>query len=75
MPRYKLSCKADYFNQFFTLVETMNSDVANSAWSLIKTISTNPVLYRKVLALDRDPDFNWDDIFDLSSIHKMLYVL
>ena len=75
MPRYKLSCKADYFEQFFSLVETMNSEVSNSAWSLIKTIATNASLYRKVVALDRDPDFNWDHIFDLSSINKMLYVL
>jgi hypothetical protein len=53
----------------------MNSEVANSAWSLIKTIATNPSLYRKVIALDRDPDFKWDDIFDMCSINKMLYVL
>jgi hypothetical protein len=42
---------------------------------LSKTISTNPILYKKVLALDRDPNFNWVDIFDMNSINKMLYVL
>jgi hypothetical protein len=53
----------------------MNNEVAHSAWTLIKTLTTNPRLYHRVLALDRDPGFNWDDIFDFSSIHKMLYVL
>lgn len=75
MPRYKLAANQVSFNSIFSLVETMNPDVANAAWSLIKTISTNPILYKKVLALDRDPNFNWVDIFDMNSINKMLYVL
>jgi len=53
----------------------MNAEVSHSAWSLIKTITTNPDLYRRVLALDRLPDFSWKAIFDTDSIHKMLYVL
>jgi hypothetical protein len=53
----------------------MNSEVSHSAWSLIKTITTNPELYTRVLALDRLPDFTWKAIFDTDSIHKMLYVL
>jgi hypothetical protein len=75
MPRYKLAANSNNFNEIFSLVETMNPEVANSAWSLIKTISTNPNLYKKVLALDREPDFKWEDIFDMQSINKMLYVL
>ena len=75
MPRYKLAANSKNFNEIFSLVETMNPEVANSAWSLIKTISTNPNLYKKVLALDQEPDFKWEDIFDLESINKMLYVL
>lgn len=75
MPRFKLAANSDNFYSIFSLVETMNPEVANSAWSLIKTISTNPHLYNRVLALDREPNFKWDDIFDMQSINKMLYVL
>ena len=75
MPRYKVSSNYDHFNTLFNLVENMNHEVAHSAWSLIKTITTNPVLYRKVVALDLEEGFTWNDIFDFSSIHKMLYVL
>lgn len=35
----------------------MNSDISEAAWSIIKNLSTNPILYRKVLALDREPGF------------------
>jgi hypothetical protein len=38
-------------------------------------VSTNPSLYRKVLALDRDPDFKWEDVLDAHNIHKLLYSL
>lgn len=57
------------------MIDTKNHEVAQAAWSLIRTISTNPKLYHMVLALDRDPNFRWEDIFDYTSIYKMLYVL
>jgi hypothetical protein len=53
----------------------MNSDVSQASWSLIKNLSTNPILFKKVLVLDRDPAFQWSEIFDSQSLHKMLYVL
>ena len=53
----------------------MNSDVSQASWSLIKNLSTNPILFKKVLVLDRDPGFQWSEIFDSQSLHKMLYVL
>ena len=49
--------------------------MSTNAWSLIKFMSTNPNLYKRVLLLDKDPDFRWDQIFDSSNIYKMLYTL
>ena len=75
MPRYKIAYNTQYFNQIFELIQTTDNEVEQSGWSLLKTITTNPQLYRKVIALNRDPDFKWEDVFDPTNIHKMLYVL
>ena len=45
MPRFKISANQEYFELFFSLVESMNSEVSQAAWSLIKTFSTSPILY------------------------------
>lgn len=59
----------------FDLMEKGENEVAQQAWSLVRTVSTNPQLYRKVLALDRDADFKWEDVLDAHNIHKLLYSL
>ena len=38
-------------------------------------LTTNPNLYKKVLRLEKDQSFKWDDIFDKTSIYRMLYSL
>lgn len=57
MPRYILSANQEYFDAFFSLIESMNSEVSHAAWSIVKNLSTNPSLYRKVLTLDKEPGF------------------
>ena len=42
---------------------------------MIKNVSTNPSLYQRVLKLDHNENFSWDNIFDSSSIYKILYSL
>ena len=42
---------------------------------MIKNVSTNPSLYQRVLKLDQNENFSWDNIFDSSSIYKILYSL
>lgn len=75
MPRFKIAQTPFYFNTLFDVIDHTENDLAQASWQLLRTISTNPTLYRRVLALDRDPGFKWEDIFDSDNIHKMLYVL
>jgi len=53
----------------------IKEDVGHNAWTLVRHLVTNPVLYNKVLKLDKDPDFSWDTVFDTGSIYKLLYAL
>lgn len=64
MPRFKVARKPEYFDLLFDIMDTTDNDVAQVAWSLVKSASTNPDLYRKVLELNMDPSFKWADIFD-----------
>ena len=73
MPRLKFASTPAYFESLFDLMA--DTEVATACWSVLKTASTNPALYRKVLNLDREPGFTWSDIFQSDNIHKMLYVL
>jgi|LauGreDrversion4_2_1035121.scaffolds.fasta_scaffold85881_4 hypothetical protein len=73
MPRWKVA--RDYFEPLLDLMKTTDNEVATVAWSLLRTASTNPALYRKVIELDKDPSFAWSEIFMVDNIHKMLYVL
>lgn len=73
MPRLKFASTPAYFDTLFDFMT--DTEVATACWSVLKTASTNPVLYRKVLNLDREPGFAWSDIFQSDNIHKMLYVL
>ena len=75
MPRYKIASTPEYFETLFDIIETTDNEVASAAWSLVRTAATNPVLYRKVIALDKDYSFQWSDIFNANNIQKMLYVL
>ena len=75
MPRFTIAYNQEYFDDIFNFVESTDNEVSQAAWSLVRTATTNPRLYRKVIALDLDPDFDWHQIFDASSIQKMLYVL
>ena len=74
MPRYKISNNQEYFDAIFKLLGR-KGEVSVDAWNLIRTLTTNPTLYKKVLYLDEDPAFKWEDVFDTSSIYKMLYTL
>jgi hypothetical protein len=58
MPRYKIANNPEQFNVIFRLLEC-KGEVSNQAWGLIKTLSTNPNLYQKVLKLNKDTEFNW----------------
>ena len=57
MPRYKIASTPEYFETLFDIIETTDNEVASAAWSLVRTAATNPVLYRKVIALDKDSSF------------------
>ena len=57
MPRYKIASTPEYFETLFDIIETTDNEVASAAWSLVRTAATNPVLYRKVIALDKDYSF------------------
>ena len=74
MPRYKISDNPEWFGMILRLLE-VEGEVANNAWSFLKTLCTNPPLYNKVLRLDKDPSFSWDSIFDKNNIYRMLYSL
>ena len=74
MPRYKIANNPFYFESVFKLLER-EGEVASNAWTFIKTMTTNPHLYKRILALDLDPEFEWGRIFEDSSIYKMLYTL
>jgi hypothetical protein len=52
-----------------------DNDVAQQAWSLVKTASTDPHLYWKILSLDKEEGFKWEDVLDARNINKMLYSL
>ena len=45
---------------------------------MINMLATSPILYNRVLNLDKDyvdREFSWSHIFDGSNVHKMLYSL
>jgi hypothetical protein len=75
MPRFKLANNKNYFDQLFRVIQFTDNEVGHAAWTLLRTATTNPVLYQKVVALDHDPNFNWEDIFEGENIYRLLYVL
>lgn len=74
MPRYKISNTDEWFSVFFNLL-SLGNEVSNAAWQFIKILATSPTLYQKILKLEKNENFKWEDIFDNSSIYKMLYSL
>jgi hypothetical protein len=42
MPRYKIASDPVQFEALFSIIETTNNDVAQAAWNLIRTLTTNP---------------------------------
>ena len=51
MPRFKISDNHFYFESIFALLDKQG-EVASNAWNLLKVMTTNPKLYKKVLKLD-----------------------
>jgi hypothetical protein len=74
MPRFKIANNQTYFNLVFSLLE-ISGEVASQTWTLIRAMATSPKLYRRVLELNKSVDFDWKEIFDSSSIYRMLYAL
>lgn len=74
MPRFKIANKDDWFDIFFNLLY-LGNEVSNTAWTFIKYLTTSPSLYSKILKLEKNEDFKWENIFDNENIYKMLYSL
>lgn len=74
MPRYRISEDSFFFENLFSLLD-LDGEIATNAWNLIKKLTTNPHLYKGILRLDKDPQFQWEKVFDSSNICKMLYSL
>jgi len=74
MPRYLIAHDPFFFESIFALLD-LDNEISTQAWNLIKTVTTNPSLYDRIVKLDKDEDFSWAKLFDSSSIYKMLYAL
>ena len=68
-----LSNTEEYFALFFNLLSLKSYKIEESTWSLLKKLPVNKQLLQSIQNIDGSED--WNDLFDRTSIHKLLYSL
>ena len=68
-----LSNSEAYFSLFFNLLSLKSYKIEETTWSLLHKLPVNKQLLHSIQNIDGSED--WNDLFDKTSIHKLLYSL
>ena len=68
-----LSNSQEYFSLFFNLLALRNYKIEDNVWTLLHKLPVNKPLFDSIQGIDGSED--WNDLFDKTSLAKLLYSL
>ena len=68
-----LSSSEEYFSLFFNLLSLRNAKIEENVWALLDRLPANKQLLDSIQGIDGSED--WNDLFDRTSLAKLLYSL